>query len=81
MDWQKGTLNWRYGVCLEKKHFVCVIDSEVKSKVAGRVRGMEKAGSFRDERVYQWADGIYVKAGLEKDRAALLIIVGALLNC
>lgn len=29
---------------------------------------------------YQWADGIYVKAGLEKDKAALLIIVGALTN-
>jgi transposase-like protein len=27
---------------------------------------------------YQWADGIYVKAGLEKDKAALLIIIGAL---
>lgn len=30
--------------------------------------------------VYQWADGIYVKAGLEKDKAALLIIIGALSN-
>lgn len=30
------------------------------------------------EVVYQWADGIYVKAGLEKNKAALLIIVGAL---
>lgn len=30
------------------------------------------------EVVYQWADGIYIKAGLEKDRAALLIIIGAL---
>ncbi len=30
--------------------------------------------------VYQWADGIYVKAGLEKDRAALLVIIGALRN-
>lgn len=29
---------------------------------------------------YQWADGIYVKAGLEKDKAALLIIIGALTN-
>lgn len=28
--------------------------------------------------VYAWADGIYVKAGLEKDKAALLVIVGAL---
>lgn len=30
--------------------------------------------------VYQWADGIYVKAGIEKDKAALLIIIGALTN-
>ena len=28
--------------------------------------------------VYAWADGIYVKAGLEKDKAALLVIVGAM---
>lgn len=32
------------------------------------------------EVVYQWADGIYVKAGLEKDKAALLVIIGALKN-
>ena len=30
------------------------------------------------EVVYLWADGIYVKAGLEKDKAALLVVVGAL---
>ena len=30
--------------------------------------------------VYQWADGIYVKAGLEKDKAALLVIIGALID-
>lgn len=29
------------------------------------------------ELVYQWADGIYVKAGLEKDKAALLVMIGA----
>jgi transposase-like protein len=32
------------------------------------------------EVVYWWADGIYVKAGLEKDKSALLVIVGALTN-
>ncbi len=32
------------------------------------------------EITYQWADGIYVKAGLEKDKAALLVIIGALTN-
>lgn len=30
------------------------------------------------EVVYVWADGLYVKAGLEDSRAALLVIVGAL---
>ncbi|MBM4184600.1 MAG: IS256 family transposase [Gemmatimonadetes bacterium] len=30
------------------------------------------------EVVYMWADGIYVKAGLERDKAALLVVIGAL---
>ncbi len=30
------------------------------------------------ELVYAWADGIYVKAGLEKDKAALLVVIGAM---
>lgn len=30
------------------------------------------------EVVYLWVDGLYVKAGLEKDKAALLVIIGAL---
>jgi transposase-like protein len=38
-------------------------------------RGQDLTGM---ELVYQWADGIYVKAGLEKEKAALLVIVGAL---
>jgi transposase-like protein len=30
------------------------------------------------EVVYLWVDGVYVKAGLEKERAALLVIIGGL---
>ena len=30
------------------------------------------------EPVYVWADGIYVKAGLEKEKAALLVVIGAM---
>ncbi len=30
------------------------------------------------ELVYAWEDGIYVKAGLEKDKAALLVVIGAM---
>lgn len=32
------------------------------------------------EVVYLWADGIYVKAGLERDKAALLVVMGAMSN-
>jgi len=30
------------------------------------------------ELVYVWADGVYVKAGLEREKAALLVIIGAM---
>lgn len=30
------------------------------------------------ELVYVWADGVYVKAGLEREKAALLVVVGAM---
>jgi putative transposase len=34
--------------------------------------------SLQEERiVYAWADGVYVKAGLEKDKAAVLVVIGA----
>jgi putative transposase len=34
--------------------------------------------SLADEKiVYTWADGVYVKAGLEKDKAAILVVIGA----
>lgn len=29
------------------------------------------------ELVYAWADGVYVKAGLEREKAALLVVIGA----
>lgn len=32
------------------------------------------------EMVYCWADGLYVKAGLEDGKAALLVVIGALAN-
>jgi putative transposase len=30
--------------------------------------------------VYMWVDGVYVKAGLEKEKAALLVVIGALVD-
>lgn len=41
--------------------------------------GTWKSRSLADlEVVYLWVDGIYVKAGLEKEKAALLVVVAAL---
>jgi putative transposase len=38
-----------------------------------------RARSLEDlEVVYLWVDGIYVKAGLEKDKAAMLVVLAAL---
>jgi len=41
-----------------------------------------EAWSGRDlsglEAVYLWVDGVYVKAGLEKEKAAVLVVIGAL---
>src|SRR5688572_4132691 len=36
-----------------------------------------RQGPIEGELVYLWADGIYVKAGLEKEKAALLVVIGA----
>ena len=37
------------------------------------------ARSLEDrELVYVWGDGVYVKAGLEKEKAALLVVIGAM---
>lgn len=38
-----------------------------------------KKQDFHDQQVvYLWADGLYVKAGIGRDKAALLVVVGAL---
>jgi len=49
-----------------------------------RAKWEEEFETWRERRlddrelVYAWADGIYVKAGLEKEKAALLVVIGAM---
>jgi putative transposase len=52
----------------------------LKAKWQGEYEEWMRQDLSSFEVVYQWADGIYVKAGLEKDKAALLVIIGALSN-
>jgi putative transposase len=52
----------------------------LKGKWQAEYQGWKEQDLSELEVVYQWADGIYVKAGLERDKAALLIVIGALGN-
>lgn len=49
----------------------------LKSKWEGEYEAWRARDLSGREVVYLWADGLYVKAGLEKDKAALLIVIGA----
>jgi putative transposase len=49
----------------------------LKTKWQSEYEAWKKEDLSELQIVYQWADGIYVKAGLEKDKAALLVIIGA----
>jgi len=40
--------------------------------------GMEKAQARRTGKVYPCVDGVHVKAGLEKEKAGLLVVIGGL---
>ena len=50
----------------------------LREKWVGEHAGWERRPLAGRELVYAWADGIYVKAGLEKDKAALLVVIGAM---
>ncbi|MGH7723890.1 MAG: IS256 family transposase [Candidatus Eiseniibacteriota bacterium] len=51
-------------------------------RLRGKWQADYEAWDARDlsdrELVYVWADGVYVKAGLEKEKAALLVVIGAM---
>ena len=51
--------------------------SRLRAKWETEYAEWKEADFSEEEVVYLWADGIYVKAGLEKEKAALLVIIGA----
>jgi transposase-like protein len=54
--------------------------SIVRLRAKWEVEYQEWARRRLDDRelVYAWADGVYVKAGLEQEKAALLVVIGAM---
>lgn len=52
--------------------------ARLKEKWHGELTVWQRRRLDEMEAVYCWVDGIYVKAGLEKDKAALLVVLAAL---
>ena len=52
--------------------------SRLKEKWQGEGQGWKERSLAGLEVVYLWVDGVYVKAGLEKAKAALLVVLGGL---
>lgn len=50
----------------------------LKAEWAKEFEGWNRRSVEGREVVYVWVDGIYVKAGLERDKAALLVVIGAM---
>ncbi len=50
----------------------------LRSRWQGEYEAWSQRSLSEEEVVYLWADGIYVKAGLEKEKACLLVVVAAL---
>lgn len=50
----------------------------LRSRWQGEYEVWSQRSLSEEEVVYLWADGIYVKAGLEKEKACLLVVVAAL---
>jgi len=54
--------------------------ARLKAKWQGEYETWSQRSLADKEVVYMWVDGIYVKAGLEKEKAALLVVLAAMSN-
>jgi len=52
--------------------------ARLKERWQGELKAWKRASLAGLEVVYLWVDGVYVKAGLEKEKAALLVVLGGL---
>lgn len=52
--------------------------ARLKEQWQGELKEWKAGGLAGLEVVYLWVDGVYVKAGLEKEKAALLVVLGGL---
>ena len=66
------------GLLGEDAHLSANTVARLKQKWHGEWEAWQSRRLQDLELVYLWADGVYVKAGLEKEKAAVLVVLGAL---
>ena len=70
MGWLRETSSWRCGDCWARGHrYRSHRSGGLRAGWAAEFEAWSKRSLADREVVYVWADGIYVKAGLERDKA------------
>lgn len=78
MAWPEGTSIWRSADCWGRRPLSAASIARLKASWQSEY-DLWKTRELADlEPVYLWVDGIHVKAGLEKDKAAMLVVLAAL---
>jgi len=78
MAWRRATSTWRFAGFSETKPLSASTVSRLKEKWQGEYEEWLARPLDELEVPYLWVDGVYVKAGLEKDKAAVLVAVAGL---
>lgn len=68
------------GLLGEKAPLSATSVARLKERWQGEFEGWRQRPLDELQVVYLWVDGVYVKAGLEKDKAAILVAIGVLVD-
>ena len=66
------------GLLGEEAHLSASTVARLKQKWQGEMEAWQSRPLDELEVVYLWADGVYIKAGLEKEKAVILVVIAAL---
>ena len=66
------------GLLGEEAHLFASTVARLKQKWQGEMEAWQSRPLDELEVVYLWADGVYIKAGLEKEKAVILVVIAAL---
>ena len=77
MGWRRATSSWPCGLLGDGAPLSPSSIARLRAQWQLEYETWTQRGLDAQEVVYLWADGLYVKAGLEREKAALLVVIGA----